>query len=122
MKKIVVIIGDSLLTQGIFSYLFAHYTQVYALDASSANIFDQVESIQPDVVILEAECLWKDPRFSFANLCKQFSHLMVLELRADTSEVNVIQTELRNPANLEEMVSFLDIKETGRSNSLLQAV
>ncbi|MDD2923108.1 MAG: hypothetical protein PHQ36_12555 [Anaerolineales bacterium] len=118
MKKIVVI-GKSLLTQGVFSYLSAHQAQVSALDVSSADVFEQIKKLQPDIVIIEAECLRRDPRFAFANLFKLFSHLTVLELRPDSPEVNIIQTEHRNPANLEEMVSFLNINETVFSDPIL---
>lgn len=125
VKKIVVVIGKSLLTQGIFSYLSAHLhqAQVYALDASSADAFEQLKNLQPDVIILETEYLCADPRFPFMSSLKLFPHLTILELRSDSSEINIIQTVQRKPANLEEMVSFLDINETAFPNPiLLQAV
>ena len=121
MKKMVVVLGKSLLTQGIFSYLSVHLhqTQVCALDASSIDAFEQIKSLQPDVVILETEYLWKDPRFPFMNSLKLFPHLTILELRPDSPEINIIQTEQRKPANLDEMVSFLNINETAFPNSIL---
>jgi chemotaxis response regulator CheB len=123
MKKIVVVIGKSLLTQGIFSYLNAHQVEAYALDTPCAEVFEQVKNLKPDVVILETECLWNDARFSFMNLLNLFPHLTILELRSDSSEVNIIQTEQLHPANLDEMVSFLNINETALPNPiLLQAV
>jgi DNA-binding NarL/FixJ family response regulator len=113
MKKIVVVISKSLLTQGIFSYLsmHLHQCQVYALDASSVDAFEQVKNLQPDIVILETDYLWKDPRFPFISSLELFPHLTILELRPDSPEINIIQTEQRKPANLEEMVSFLNINE-----------
>ena len=125
MKKIVVVIGRSLLTQGIFSYLSAHLhqAQLYALDASVADAFEQIKNLQPDIVILETEYLWADPRFPFMSSLELFPHLTILELRPDSPEVNIIQIEQRKPTNLEEMVSFLNINETAISNPiLLQAV
>lgn len=119
MKKVIVVIGKSLLTQGIFSYLSAHQVQAYALDASSADVFDQVKKLQPDIIILEAGYLWTDQGFSFMSLVKLFSHLTVLELHPDSPEINIIQTEHRNPANLEEMVSFLNVNEATFSNPIL---
>jgi hypothetical protein len=125
VKKIVVVIGRSLLTQGIFSYLSAHLkqAQVYALDASNADAFEQIKNLQPDIIILESEYLWHDPRFPFMSSLQLFPRLTILELRPDSPEINIIQTEQRKPANLEEMVSFLNINETARPNPiLLQAV
>ena len=124
MKKIIVVIGKSLLTQGIFSYLIAHLdqAQVYALDASSVDVFEQVKNLQPDIVILETGYLWNDPRFPFMDSLKLFQHLTILELHSDSPVINIIQTEQRKPANLEEMVSFLNINETVFPNSIsLQA-
>jgi len=125
MKKIVVVLGKSLLTYGIFSYLSVrlHQAQVYALDASSADAFEQVINFQPDIVILETEYLCKNPSFPIMDSLKLFPHVTILELRSDSSEVNIIQIAQRKPANLEEMVSFLDINETIFPNPiLLQAV
>ena len=121
MKKIVVILGKSLLTQGILSYLIAHLhqVQIFAFDASSADAFEQIKNLQPHIVILETEYLWNDPRFPFMNSHNLFPHLTILELLPDSSEVNIIQIEQRKPANLDEMVSFLNINETAFSNSIL---
>ena len=121
MKKIIVVIGKSLLTQGIFSYLrtHLHQAQIHALDASSIDAFEQVENFQPDIVILETEYLWKDVRFTFMDSLKLFQRLTILELRPDSPEVNIIQIEQRKPANLEEMVSFLKINETVIPNPIL---
>ena len=121
MKKIVVVIGKSLLTQGIFSYLTAHLhqTQVCALDASNVDAFEQLKSLQPDIVILETDYLWKDPRFPFISSLKFFPHLTILELRPDSPEINIIQTEQRKPANLDEMVSFMNINETAFPNPIM---
>jgi hypothetical protein len=114
MKKIVVIIGKSLLTQGIYSYLSAHLdqAQVFAIDASSADAFERIKNLQPDIVILETEYLWQDPHFPFMNSLKFFPRITILELRPDSSEVNIIKSEQHKPANLEEMVSFLNINES----------
>ena len=121
MKKIVIFIGESLLAQGIFSYLSAHLHQVQicALDPSRVDAFEQIKNLQPDIVILETEYLWKDTRFSCMSLLKLFPHLTVLELRTDSPEVNIIKSERRKPANLEELVSFLNINETVLSNPIL---
>lgn len=124
MKKVVVVIGKSLLAQGIFSYLIAHLhqVQIYALDAANAEAFEQVKNLQPDIVILETEYLWKDPRFPLISSLNFFPHLTLIELHTDSSEVHIIQTERLKPANLDEMVSFLNINETAIPNSnLLQA-
>ena len=120
MKKMVIVVGKSLLTQGIFSYLSAHLhqAQLFALDASVADAFEQIKKLQPDIVILETEYLWTDPRFPFMSSLKLFPHLTILELRPDSSEVNIIKSEQHKPANLEEMVSFLNINETIISNSI----
>ncbi len=125
MMKMIVVIGKSLLTQGIFSYLNAHMSQaqIYALDASSMDAFEQLKNLQPDVIILETEYLWTNPRFPFMSSLRFFPRLTILELRSDSAEVNIIQMEQRKPANLEEMVSFLNINETAFPNPiLLQAV
>ena len=125
MKKIVIFIGESLLAQGIFSYLNVRLqkVQIYALDPSKAEAFEQVKNLQPDIVILETEYLWKDPRFPFINLLGMFPHLTILELRPDSPEVNVIKSEQLKPANLDEMVSFLNINEAmPPSPILLQAL
>ena len=121
MKKIVVILGKSLLTQGILSYLIAHLhqVQIFAFNASSPDAFEQIKNLQPHIVILETEYLWNDPRFPFMISHHLFPHLTILELLPDSSEVNIIQIEQRKPANLDEMVSFLNINETAFSNSIL---
>jgi len=124
MKKIVVVMGKSLLTQGIFSYLHAHLHQalVYALDASRADAFEQIKNLQPDVVILETKYLCKDPRFPFMDSLQLFPKITFLELRPDSAEVNIIKSEQRKPANLDEMVSFLNINEKALSKPIsLQA-
>jgi hypothetical protein len=121
MKKVVIVLGKSLLTQGILSYLSAHLNQaqIFAFDASSAGSIEQIINLQPDIVILETEYLWNEPSFPFMNSLKYFPHLTILELRPDSPEVNIIQTEQHNPANLDEMVSFLNINENAFSNSIL---
>ena len=121
MKKIVVVIGKSLLTQGIFSYLSAHLrqVQVYAIDASSADAFEQIKNLQPDIIVLETEYLCKDPRFPFMSSLILFPHLTILELRPDSPEINIIRCEQHKPANLEEMVSFMNVNDTSLSNPML---
>ena len=125
MKKIVVVIGKSLLTQGIFSYLSAHLrqVQVYAIDASSVDAFQQIKNLQPDIIVLETEYLCQDPRFPFMSSLILFPNLTILELRPDSPEINIIKFEQHKPANLEEMVSFMNVTEPPLSNPiLLQAV
>lgn len=124
-KKIIVVIGKSLLSQGVYSYLSTHLyqAQIHEIDAANTDAFEQIKNLQPDIVILESEYLWNDPRFPFMDSLKLFPHLTILELRPDSPEINIIQTEQRKPANLEEMVSFLKINDKALSNPiLLQAV
>ena len=121
MKKIVIFKDQSLLAQGIFSYLSTHlcYAAVYALDPSNPEVFEQVKNLQPDIVILETEHLWKDMRFPIMKLLEQFSALTILEVQTDLPEVNIIRSEHHKLANLDEMVSCLDINEPAYPNSIL---
>ncbi len=123
MKKVVIVMGKSLLVEGIFSYLSTHLSQaeVHALDASEANALERIKSLQPDIVILETEYLGNVPSFQLINLLKLFPHLMILELRPDAPEVNIIQTEQRKLANIVEMVSLLNI-EAKLSNPILYQI
>jgi hypothetical protein len=125
MKTIVIFLGESLLAQGIFSYLTVRLQQVkiYALNPSVADAFEQVKKIQPDIVILETKYLWKDPRFPFISLLSMLPHLTILELHPDSPEINIIKSEQLKPANLDEMVSFLNINEAATPKPMmLQAV
>jgi len=124
MKKIVIVLGKSLLIEGIFSYLSTHLYQaeVYALDASEANALERIKGLQPDIVILESEYLWNVPGFPLMSLLNLFPHLMILELRPDSPEVNIIQTEQRKPANIAEMVSLLNIESKLSNPIIYQAV
>lgn len=111
MKKVIVIIGKSLFARGIFSYLSANLlqAQVCAFDAFGPAAFRKIKELRPDVLILEPGQLWRNPRVR--NSIREFQNLVILELRPDSPEINIIKTESWKPANLEEMVSLLRMDE-----------
>lgn len=111
MKKVIVVIGKSLFVRGIFSYLSANLlqAQVCAFDAFGPAVFRKIKELRPDVLILEPGQLWRNPRVR--NSIKEFQNLVILELSPESPEINIIKTESRKPANLEEMVSLLRIDE-----------
>lgn len=117
MKKVIVVIGKSLFARGIFSYLSANLLQVQvcAFDAFGPSVFRKIKELRPDVLILEAGHLWRNPQVR--NSIREFQNLVILELRPDSPEINIIKTESRRPANLEEMVSLLRMDEAPITNS-----
>lgn len=113
MKKVAVFIGKSLLAQGALSY-FKEYL-ANDVDVRSLSVFnpkealEQLKSCKPDIVIVEAQCLLMDPSFSQSAILELFPALVMLELRIDSPEVQVIRSECRQPASFEELARVLGL-------------
>ena len=118
MKKIAIFIGQSLLSQGALSYFKKHSendVEVCSLDVfNPREALKNLRSFKPDIVIVESQYLLKDPSFSQSSILELFPDLIILELRVDSPEVQVIRSERRQPSSFDDLASTLGINRTQR--------
>jgi len=113
MTKIAIFIGKSLLAHGALSYFREHSEN--NVEICSLNVFnprealEELKSFKPDIVIVEAQYLLKDSSFSQSSILELFPDLVMLELRVDSPDVQVIRSERRRPSSFGELASTLGI-------------
>lgn len=110
MKKIAIFVGQSLLTQGLLAYLNScpDKADICALDIFSDNLFQQIITIQPDVVFVKSHYLAQMPDFSLLAVMELFPHLTIFELNLNSPIIKIFHCEERSMENLQELVSMID--------------
>jgi hypothetical protein len=108
MKKVAVIIGDSLLAEGMFSYLQQHAVDVEfkPIDILSQNAFDQISEFQPDIVILEESSSQNLGIYLF-NMLKALPNLLIICLYLQDHRVRLIQSEQLESSETNEIINII---------------
>ena len=108
MKKVAVIIGDSLLAEGMFSYLNQHATDLefMSVDILSQDTFERINEFHPDVVILEESSSQNLGSYLF-NLLKALPNLLIICLYLQDYRVRLIQGEQLESGETNELVNII---------------
>jgi hypothetical protein len=117
MKKVIVLTGNSLLAQGLASRLrtYSHAFEVRLVDLTSSDSLQQVSAFQPEIIIFD-EGDFKGTRHpSLVDFLNSLPEVILLELRLDNSNVQLIRSVRFNASTTDELVQIF--KNIGTINS-----
>ena len=110
MKKVVALTGDSLLVQGLASRLRGH-AQVFdvrVIDLSSPDALEQVATFQPDIIIFEEGDFKQAKCPSFVDFLNTLPDVVLLELRLDNPNVQLIQSTRFKASTTDDLVQIFN--------------
>lgn len=119
LKKVVVLTGNSLLTQGMTSRLrdYRGQLELRSIDLATSNLLSQIAEFQPEIVFFEASDLRDSPHCTLVDILNALPDAIVLEVRMDKPGINMIQTTQLAAANIEELVHLLGIGDRPSANA-----
>jgi hypothetical protein len=115
MKKVIVLTGQSLLTQGIVSNLRESSISVdmETLDFSRPDLIETLIDLKPEIVILESSQSLANHGCSLQYLFEALPSLIVMEVNLKTSSVQLIRSHLYDASGF---ASLLNVIENVRTN------
>jgi len=110
LNKVAVLMGQSLLAQGIISRLHqsASALEVEAVDIDRPDVCERLAAIQPQILIVEADAMADSPYCTFDSLFKAFPTLTVIEVRLDTPKMQLIQSGQVESSGFGDLLQILE--------------
>lgn len=113
--KVLVLAGESLLTQGLIANLRKSSVslEVETLDLDRADLIEAVASRAPDIIVLESPLSAAPDNFPFNRFFEILPRLIILEVNLNKSSVQIIRSDLYEAPGF---AGFLDVIQTVNSN------
>jgi AmiR/NasT family two-component response regulator len=118
MNKVIVLTGRSLLTQGIASSLrgSTQSMEVETIDATRADLIEVLETLQPEIIIMETSQERGDYTCSLQRLFEILPNLIVMEVNLSNSSVLLIRSNLYNAPGFASLLSVIENVRTNLSD------
>lgn len=110
MSSVAVLMGQSLLAQGIVSRLrqSAPALEVAVVDIDLPDVFERLAAIQPRTLIVEADAMANSPYCTFDSLFEVFPNLTVIAVRLDTPKMQLIQSGQVDSSGFGDLLQILE--------------
>ena len=114
LKKVVVLTGKSLLVEGLLSRLRAYSRQLElkVVDLAAPNFSQQVSEFRPEIIIFDESDIKDSLPYSLVDLLNSMPDAILLELRLDNPNIQMIQSVRFTASNAEELVQIFQPKDS----------
>jgi hypothetical protein len=108
MKKIVVLTGNSLLAQGMVSRLreYSRLLELLEVDLTAPNSLRKVSEFQPEIIIFDESAFADSLQPLLVDLLNIIPNAMLVELRMENPNVQVIQSVRFTASSADELVQL----------------
>jgi hypothetical protein len=108
LKRIVVLTGRSLLVEGLLSRLrgYARQFELRVVDLAAPDFQKQVSEFRPEIIIFYEGDVKDSLPHSLVDFLNSMPEAILLELRLDNPNVQVIQSVRFSASNTEELVQL----------------
>jgi hypothetical protein len=108
MKKIVVLTGNSLMAQGMVSRLreYSRLIELLEVDLTAPNSLRKVSEFQPEIIIFDESAFTDSLQPLLVNLLNTIPDAMLVELRMENPNVQVIQSVRFTASSADELVQL----------------
>jgi hypothetical protein len=108
MKKIVVLTGNSLLAQGMVSRLreYSRLLELLEVDLTAPNSLRKVSEFQPEIIIFDESAFTDSLQPLLVNLLNTVPDAILVELRMENPNVQVIQSQRFTASSADELVQL----------------
>ena len=108
MKKVVVLTGNSLLAQGMVSRLrqYSRLLELLEVDLTTPNSLRQVSDFQPEIIIFDENDFTDSRQPLFVNLLNTIPDAILVELRMENPNVQMIQSVRYTASSADELVQL----------------
>jgi len=110
MKKVIALIGNSLLVQGLASRLreYSSVFEVHTVDLTAPDSLQQVSAAQPDIIIFD-EGDFKNATYPpLVDFLNSLPEVVLLELRLDNPNVHLIQSTCLKASSTDDLVQIFN--------------
>jgi hypothetical protein len=114
MKKVVVLTGNSLLAQGMVSRLrqYSRLLELLEVDLATPNSLRQVSEFQPEIIIFDESDFTDSRQTLFVNLLNTIPDAILVELRMENPNVQMIQSVRYTASSADELVQLFKSSES----------
>ena len=121
MKKVVVLTGQSLLTQGIISNLrdSSVSLELETLDLERPDLLETLIELRPEIVILESSQSLTNHGCSLQYLFDALPNLIVMEVNLKTSSVQLIRSDLYDASGFAGLLNVIENVRTNLRDTLI---
>lgn len=107
-KRVAILANRSLFAQGIASRFeqYAESMQVHFVD-SRGDVFNQIEAIQPEVVLLSLGDSYKTTKCLLCDLMSAFPAIKIVRMTLDHDSTHVITSEKIQLHNVRDLLDLL---------------
>ena len=120
MRKVVALIGDSLLVQGLASRLrgYVHTFDVLVVDLATSDALQQVAAFQPEIIIFDEGDFKDAKRPSLVDFLNTLPDVILVELRLDNPNVQLIQSTRFKASTTDDLINIFKASSsfTGAAN------
>lgn len=117
LNKIAVLIGHSLLAQGIIANLrqLNPSLDLEVIDIESDNVLVKLKTVQPQVLILDSSQQSYTNPSSLSNFFSSIPNLIILEVSPDNSSVQLIRSDHYEISGFVELLHVLENTQANQS-------
>jgi len=110
MKKVVALIGNSLLVQGLASRLkeYSSVFEVHTVDLTAPDSLQQVSAVQPDIIIFDEGDFKNTTHPPLVDFLNSLPGVVLLELRLDDPNVHLIQSTCLKATTTDDLVQIFN--------------